>query len=135
MILCVRPPRGLLVLLALGLGACDGGTATDSDTDPPTDTDVPLPYSSDWDGVQQMFTDHCDSCHPSQNGFDLRMRISEDVSGQVMDYIVPGDPSASRLWNLITPSDLTFPMPPSGHLPADQTAHVAEWIQAGAAIP
>lgn len=125
------------MMLPLALAACDGGpaTETDTDTDPPTDTDVPLPYSSDWDGVQQMFTDHCDVCHPSQNGFDLRMRISEDVADGTEFYIVPGDPSASRLWNLITPSDVGFSMPPAGHLPADQTAHVAEWIQAGAPIP
>jgi hypothetical protein len=126
-----------------GSGDADTDTDTDTDADSDTDTDTDTgpttelfgPYDPTWAGMEQMFVDHCDRCHPSQQGVDLHIVIPEDVTTGAQAYVVCGDSASSFLYQAITgqitappflmPYDRTEP------LPASETAHVAVWIDAG----
>ena len=116
----------MFVLLMLACsGGDDPGTAT-ADTGTPTVTasGVPADYTADWAGVQAMFEDHCDVCHPSQNGIDLRTDIDA--------YVVAGSPEDSSLWEALQAQSISTMMPPSGKLSDEELAHVEAWILAGA---
>ncbi len=112
----------------------DVETETDVDTDPPADTDPPTEtgttpvantYSSDWAGMELLYADHCDVCHPSVQGIDLHADTAY--------WLVPGDASASTLW--LDVAGLGFSvMPKTGLLPSEDVAHVEEWINDGAVI-
>ena len=102
--------------------ACANDPAS-TDTGAITDTG-PQTYEAAWAGVQAMFADHCDSCHPTTNGYDLRAQID--------DYIVPGDPDASYLMDALRGVSISVMMPPYGRLPAESIAHVEQWILDGA---
>jgi uncharacterized membrane protein len=111
------------MFVAMMLLACGG----DGESTPTADTGAttaPAGYTADWDGVQNLFADHCDSCHPATNGIDLRADIDT--------YVVPGDPDASRLWESLQAQSISTMMPPSGKLPDEDIAHVEAWILAGA---
>ena len=70
----------------------------------------------------------------------LRHRNIVDVldSGSSLDYIEPGDPSASYLWLKMNNTQSTVPggsgnvMPPSGMLSSADLLTVEEWITGGA---
>jgi len=111
----------MFVLLMLACGG-DGESTPTADTGSDT---APAGYTEDWAGVQQMFEDHCDSCHPATNNIDLRADIDT--------YVVPGDPESSRLWEALQAQSISTMMPPSGKLPDEDIAHVEAWILAGAA--
>ena len=102
--------------------AC-GGDADSNDGSPTADTG-PVVYEATWDGVQQLFADHCDSCHPATNGIDLRASIDT--------YVVANDPDASRLMIALRAESISTMMPPSGRLPDAQVDAVEAWILAGA---
>ncbi len=113
-------------MLLTVLLAC-AGDSTSKDTAAGTgDTgSVAAPtYEASWDGVQAMFAEHCDSCHPTTNGIDLRASIDT--------YVVPGDLEASDLWDAVGGTSISTMMPPSGRLPSESVAHVEDWILAGA---
>lgn len=110
--------------LVLFLFACGGETdPKDSATTPTADTGAVV-YAPTWDGVQELFADHCDSCHPTTNGIDLRASIDT--------YVVPNDPDASRLMTALRAESISTMMPPSGRLPDVQVTTVEEWILQGA---
>ncbi len=117
------------VSIALTLSAMAGcaGESTPSGGDSgPTDTG-PQVYEADWDGMQAFFADHCDSCHPAQNGIDLRTDIDA--------YVVPGEPDQSALWEAVQALSISTMMPQSGRLPDASIEHIEAWIQAGAVRP
>lgn len=132
--------RNTLALFALILAACPGAeTTTDdtdtSDTDTPVDTgDTDLPpetYPATWDGVQQLIDNHCAVCHPATNGVDLRAGITDPTSG----YVVPGDPDASYLWQVVSGGTLLLMPPvPDGPLPAETVQCIHDWIADGASF-
>ncbi len=92
-----------------------------------TDTTSGNTYSSDWAGMESMYVDHCDVCHPSISGIDLH--------DSTAFYVVAGDASTSTLWLDVTGASLN-PMPQGegALLPLEDVAHVEEWINNGAVI-
>lgn len=119
------------------LAACSGSKATTDDTDTPgttptgeTGTEPPDVYPATWDGVQQLFTEHCDVCHPSEQGVDLHV-VVENPTGY--PYVVPGDPDNSYLWQVVS-GQVILRMPPTGLLPAETVQCIHDWIEAGASF-
>lgn len=94
-------------------------------------------YEPDFTGVVAMFHDHCHECHPAlRDSFDAGI-LENDVEEGTGDFVVAGDPAASRLWRVISDTRTDEDggvMPPTGALPADQVAHVEDWILAGAPL-
>ena len=114
-------------MLALWLLACAGDGDPTGDTAPVATADTAAQeqtYDADWEGVQAFFADHCDSCHPSTSGIDLRDSIDT--------FVVPGDADASRLWIAVSGQSLSTMMPPTGRLPQATIEHVETWILDGA---
>ncbi len=60
-----------MALTLSAMAGCAGESTPSGGDSGPTDTG-PQVYEADWDGMQAFFADHCDSCHPAQNGIDLR---------------------------------------------------------------
>jgi hypothetical protein len=117
----------------------DTDADTDADTDTDTDTDPPTaifgPYPATWAGVDQMFSDHCDSCHPALQGVNLHEAIYDDVLNGGLYYVIPGDAAASWLYQVLIWDDpLKMPMYASQPLPASEIDHVRVWIDAGAPL-
>ncbi|MBA2319875.1 MAG: hypothetical protein H0V89_01860 [Deltaproteobacteria bacterium] len=140
--------RFWLLAALVGCGDKDaedtGGGDTDvADTDTVPDTDLPYvtpifgPYEPTWAGVEQMFVDHCDSCHPAQQGIDLHVAIHDDVANDVKYYVVPGNSAASFLNKAISGAMLPLFLMPYNRtepLPGSEIDHVAAWIDAGAPL-
>ena len=130
--------------LALVLAGCSGDKDTvdtdavdtdapDTDTTPTGETGTPPPdvYEPTWTGVQQLFVEHCDACHPAEQGLDLHTELQyPSTSGY--NYVVPGDPENSLLWAAVTYEYLSPRMPPQGQLPAETIQAIYDWILAGA---
>jgi hypothetical protein len=118
--------------LTLALLACNGDKTTPAtgQTGDTGSTSVQT-YEPTWDGVQQLFVDHCDRCHPSVNYVDLHDPYT------LMYYVVPGDPDNSVLWQVLAVDPLPptlEPMPQdTGRLPLATVDHVRVWIENGAA--
>jgi hypothetical protein len=91
-------------------------------------------YEANWAGVQALFADHCDSCHPATNGVDLHVSVPDDVASGAGELVVSGDPEASALWRAVGGSSLSEMMPTSGRLAPQTVEHVRIWIQSGASI-
>ena len=107
------------MFIIAALLACSGDDPEPSATADTTDTAVAVKtYEPTWDGVQELFEDHCDSCHPATNGLDLRAGIDA--------YVVPGDSAASDLWISVSGQSLSTMMPPSGILDPASVAHVQQ---------
>lgn len=126
----MRPSPTCLLLLA----ACSG----DKD---PTDTPVPTgetgttapSYDPTWTGVQQLFVDHCDRCHPAQQGIDLHTDVPYDAE-YYQRLVKPGDPDASVLWLVVSGgSVLQMPLD-EGLLPIETVQPIHDWIEAGASF-
>jgi hypothetical protein len=96
-------------------------------------------YPSDWFGVQAFLFEHCYECHPEvEPALDVPSDILNDVCSGDEDYIVPGDPSASMLWRVIS-GELTDDDPPQmpfglAPLPAEDIEFLRQWIADGAII-
>ena len=121
----VRP----LMVGTLALAAC--GSKAGPGTE---DSGVSSTYAASWSGMDQMFTDHCDSCHPATTGVDLRSVIEADLASGAGAYVVPGEPDASLLWQSVGGTSLNAMMPPSGRLDDNLVQPVATWIAAGAPL-
>lgn len=93
-------------------------------------------YDATWTGVQELFVDHCDRCHPSMQYVDLHVDIAADVTSAAGYYVVPGDPDNSVLWQLVSaPSPFQSAMPyDTGLLPLATVDPIREWIAAGAPL-
>jgi hypothetical protein len=90
-------------------------------------------YEPTWEGVEEFFVDHCDSCHPSLQGIDLHSDVENELAGDSAYYVVPGDPDSSRLWTIISDPNDEFLMPfgEAEPLPDTTIDHVREWIENG----
>lgn len=110
------------VLVPALLLAC-GPPSGDSDT--AAGTAGGNTYPSTWAGMESLYVDHCDICHPSLSFIDLHT--------ETLDWVVPGDAANSILWQDVS-GQSTSPMPQSGLLPPEDVAHVEEWINAGAVV-
>jgi len=125
--------RFLFAALLVGCGASDGGDS--GEITPTTDetTEPPVTYDATWAGVEQLFVDSCDSCHPATNGIDLHADITADIASGSGAYVIAGDPDNSLLWKVIGTSTLSF-MPTTGQLPTETVDHVRVWIEDGAVV-
>ena len=95
-------------------------------------------YTSDWQGVEDMFADHCSDCHPGLNPWVLA-NLEADIRDGTEEFVVAGDAEASQLWRIIseTRQEGDVPAMPLGLPPlrSSQRIHVQEWIDAGAPLP
>lgn len=95
-------------------------------------------YDVSFAGVEAMWVDHCQVCHPAVNEFDLGQVVA-DIEQETGMYVVPGDPEASMLWRLISGTRLdddprTMPDgSPTGLRPVERE-HVRLWILDGAPV-
>ncbi|TWU23034.1 Chromosome partition protein Smc [Novipirellula galeiformis] len=87
------------------------------------------------DDVKPIFRQHCASCHnqgEKKGGFALdtyTALIEGGGSGEVV--YDDGDPSGSRLWQLINHDDTPVMPPNQDKLPAAQLAIIQAWIEGG----
>jgi hypothetical protein len=125
----VRLRAGLAVLV-LVVG-CDDHLIGETTTEVVPGENV---YSSDWTGVEQLFVEHCDGCHVEggSGGFDLHEAIDAELNGGSAYYVVPSSAGDSVLWQVLSGTGAVAVMPPGGALQTELTAHVEEWINAGA---
>jgi hypothetical protein len=82
-------------------------------------------------GVQSIIKEYCgiSTCHGGP--VDPKLATYNDIK----NLVVPGDPEASKLWNLLTTSDLNKAMPPVNvnheMIPLDKSI-IYNWIKTGA---
>ncbi len=129
----------LLSCAAVVLCACDDTVYTEPSYVPPvTDsgTGCADTYDETWDGVVEMFDDHCGFCHiGGAAGPEIDTDILHaDVSDGTGTYIVAGDAAGSLLWQRMGEVDGASPMPPGNALDDCERAHVEAWITAGALL-
>lgn len=95
-------------------------------------------YTSDWEGVEDMFAASCQHCHPGVHPFVLA-DVEADLASSAGEYIVAGDPEASLFYRLISgerrDGDPTAMPQGTTGLPADEYEHVRLWILDGAPLP
>jgi hypothetical protein len=123
--------RTLLGLLLVA--ACD-----DTLFGPPFEEGEGATYTADWAGVEEMFGDHCASCHPALNAFALGP-LESDVRDGAEKYVVPGDLEASWLWrkvsNTVGDGDGGVMPPGSQGLSVADREGLRMWIEGGALLP
>ena len=100
----------------------------------------------DWAGVSCTLDQHCISCHadvhadPPVKYTILPEDLLFDLAHGTGKLVVPGDPDASLLWRSVsgelqvTDGWGIMPWGSFRPLPEDQTAHIREWIEAGAPV-
>jgi len=118
------------------LVACAGDKDPTTDTPPAATGETGTPvqtYEATWDGVQQLFVDHCDRCHPAQQGIDLHVDVPYDA-GYYQRLVKPGEPDKSVLWLVVSGgSVLEMPLD-TGLLPIETVQAIHDWIEAGASF-
>ncbi|MFG0333964.1 MAG: c-type cytochrome domain-containing protein, partial [Maioricimonas sp. JB049] len=91
------------------------------------------------DEVVSILQARCLSCHSAEEksgGLSLQTADGIKAGGDSGAAMVPGDPAASLLIDMITPADGTAAMPPDGApLSRDERAAIHRWIEQGAAWP
>ena len=88
--------------------------------------------------VRPLLTEHCVDCHNAddqQGGIRLdgKSHLLSEATG--FAAVVPNDPSASRLLDVVAYHDDDIQMPPDGKLPDDAIAMLRQWIESGAYHP
>jgi hypothetical protein len=124
----------ILAVLAFGCNGAETTTPT-GETGQATTPDV---YEPTWAGVQQLFVDHCDRCHPSQQYVDLHEAVPADILDTSYDYfVIAGDPDGSKLYRLLTNPQVPTesPMPfDTDPLPLETSDAIRVWIENGAVL-
>ena len=95
--------------------------------------DEPIDFATQ---IAPILQQRCVTCHaPGNEKGDVSLATIADVKDQ--EYVVPGDPEASGLFDLITAADGESPaMPREGEpLSAEQVALIRQWIEEGADWP
>ena len=123
----------LALLPALGLAGCD-------DTMFGGSTVVPANYTPDADGVNNLITDHCLSCHGEGAGTQpvLPDDIVADMRAGGTNYVTPFSREDSLLWRVLSDTQLQGeigPMPFGAPLDPAMYEHVGVWIDEGALLP
>lgn len=98
---------------------------------------TPIDFAAD---VRPLLVQHCYECHGStkqRSGLRLDVKAAAFKGGEIYGpSIHPGQPGDSPLLKLVTSSDPTERMPPTGNgLTADEQALLERWIAAGAEWP
>jgi hypothetical protein len=116
-----------LTCLAACAGPDDDGESADTGV-------APEPYEPTWAGMERLFADNCDRCHPSQNGIDLRT-VAQHTTTPVTTYlpwVTPGDPDQSWMWVMVSGQAGLTIMPADGLLPLETVDPMRVWIENGA---
>ncbi|MBZ2178886.1 MAG: hypothetical protein K7J47_14375, partial [Acidobacteria bacterium] len=71
--------------------------------------------------IRPLFVKRCQGCHP----------IAKLSSAAV----VAGNPEASVLYQAVARTHASLQMPPTGKLPDNEIADLAQWIREGAVVP
>ena len=128
--------RAIWILVWLGASGCDNtlfGVPIGGEQGP-----VDPEYQVSFAGVQAMWEDHCQVCHPTVDPFVMDDLV-EDLEAETGIYIVPGSPEDSMYWRLISATRIDGDprvMPdgtPTGLRPAERE-HVRLWILDGAPL-
>ena len=89
--------------------------------------------------IQPIFEKHCYECHSDKKGkkkggfvFDDLETFGKDIGPK--GQIVPGSPSESHLFEVITDRANKNTMPPDEALPEPAIKKLKEWIEAGASF-
>jgi hypothetical protein len=131
-----RRMRAMLALFLMVMPGCDDtlfGVPIGGGDGP-----VEPVYEVGYAGVQEMWSDHCQACHPAVNPFVLDDLVADIQAGDER-YIVAGDPGASMFWRLISGTRVegdprTMPDGSPVGLRAPDREHVRLWILEGAPI-
>ena len=94
-------------------------------------------------GVRPILLDHCYQCHgpdAAQRKADLRLDLAAAAMNALPTgkrAVVPGDPSASELWQRISSANADERMPPADGKPltSNQKVILKRWIERGARWP
>lgn len=87
--------------------------------------------------VRPALVDHCFDCHDAgsrKGGLQLDLRAGLLAGGDLGAVVDFENPDASRLLHALSHEGKTK-MPPSGKLPDETIAHIADWIRMGAPWP
>ncbi len=128
------PPPLLLVLGALVIGFCFGGTRAAL---PPSDPDPSQFFESK---IRPLLIDKCYPCHSAQarklkGGLFADNRDGLIKGGDSGPAIVPGEPDQSRLIDAVRYGNPDLRMPPKIRLADAQVADLTEWVKRGAPWP
>ena len=88
--------------------------------------------------VRPLLAKRCFECHgaETQKGkVRLDRRASVMGGGEAEPLVIPGNPSESRLMQVLAYDLFDIQMPPKGKLPAEEIAILAKWIERGAVWP
>ena len=81
-------------------------------------------YTEDLAGVELLFEQHCEACHPSLNAFDLSV-MEADIQNNTGTYVVPFDASSSQFWQrLVGEGGYNIKLGPISPLIQSVAAHV-----------
>lgn len=117
--------------MLVAAGCAKDGPETSADTG----SEVPEAYEPTWAGMERLFVDHCDRCHPAQNGVDLHTDLANHTTTPVTTYlpwVTPGDPDQSWMWVLVSGQAGIQMMPDDGLLPLETVDPMRVWIEDGA---
>ncbi len=125
----------LVLVPALLLSGCSDHGDSLEVTGPPI-----VPPVSFADDIQPILSGNCVGCHGEggNGGLDMRPGVSYGnlvgvaANGGTGNRVEPGDTAASFLYQRLSDTG-GGGMPPTGPLPAETVAKVAEWINDGAA--
>ena len=91
------------------------------------------------DTVLPVLRTHCFACHSHDHeikgGLALDSRTGWVRGGDQGPAIVPGAPEASLLIEAISHTNPELQMPPEGAIPAEELAHLIDWVRRGAPDP
>lgn len=124
----------VIVLPCAGWVPCSSSQAAEAETKP-----APVDYVRD---VQPLLAAHCYKCHgPQRQEGGLRLNTRASVFGTSdsgKPAVMPSDPAASRLVQLVSGKDPDLKMPPEDEgrpLSDAQVELLARWVSEGAAWP
>ena len=89
--------------------------------------------------IRPVLAENCYACHSAETMsaaellLDSRAGVRE--GGTRGPAVVPGDPTASLLLEVVSYRDLDLKMPPAGKLPEAVIADLRAWIEMGAPDP
>lgn len=87
--------------------------------------------------VRPVLAKNCYGCHTRTAMGGLRLDSAEALQkgGRSGPAIVPGQPQASLLWQVVAHRHEKWKMPPTGPLAPAEVEAIAEWVRQGAVFP
>ncbi len=87
--------------------------------------------------VRPVLAKNCYGCHAKTAMAGLRLDSGEALQkgGRSGPAVVPGQPEASLLWQVVAHRHEKWKMPPTGPLAPAEVEAIAEWVRQGAVFP